>query len=139
MPSAVVNLVSGTQPMIVYNVRRLLNEDKKKPGAVSRKINAPVSYQELLTIAQKGGQSGGKVDDITEIFGDPSNSAAAEGGSTQAKVSTIDRSKVPTPAAAAAISRKAAPKKRSTAESKLNSVALLILFLPPMLYYAVAR
>ena len=91
VPSAAVNLVSSGQPMIVYNIRRLLNQDKAKKDAVTRKIGAPSTYQELLAVAQKGGASGGFKGDIVEIFGDPSGSTS----SSQLKASTIDRSKVP--------------------------------------------
>ncbi len=138
LPSAAVNLVSSGQPMIVYNIRRLLNQDKAKKDAVTRKIGAPSTYQELLAVAQKGGASGGFKGDIVEIFGDPSGSSS----SSQLKASTIDRSKVPAANAAPSASssnKKSGPKKKAPHESKLNALALLILFLPVVLYYAVDR
>ncbi len=122
--------------MIVYNIRRLLDQDKAKKDTVPRKIGTPSTYQELLTIAQKGGASGGFKGDIVEVFGDPS------GSSSQLKASTIDRSKVPVTTVASSTSsgsKKSGPKKKAPHESKLNAVALLILFLPVVLYYAVDR
>ena len=125
--------------MIVANIRRLIEQDKKKNGP-GRKIDTPTTYQELLAISIKGG--GNKPDDVVEISHDEGSK-----NSKQVSNSQIDRSKVAAAskdaAAAAAAATPAAPakkpKKKTAQENKLNAIALLVLFLPPLLYYAVDR
>jgi hypothetical protein len=51
LPTSVVNLVSGTQPLIVFAIRKVLTEQFIKKGEVSRWAGKPFTNQGTATFA----------------------------------------------------------------------------------------
>lgn len=124
IPGTIVNLVSNSQPMILLTLRNLMNK-AKSAGAITNPVDKRSTYSELVTYMSDelykscgGAASGGTA---------PATGAAA---ATASKVGAKSAG-----GAGAGVGRGSSLLKMAAKTPHINGVALLILFLPPLLYY----
>jgi activator of HSP90 ATPase len=116
--STVINFVSTAQPSILSTMLKVMNNDKKK-GKNTRALEQKTTYAELVTTASHS------------QYTEPGTTSSGGSGSSSSG-SSGSGSSVP-------VTRRATLLKNAAKNEKINIIALLILFMPALLYYVVDK
>ncbi len=130
LPASVVNLAANSQPLLLATLKKIMGEDKKN-GKNSKALGAPADYAELVSFisnssyeasgSSKGGDNSNKNAPSTK---------ASSGSSSSSSTAANDKNAIP-------IQRRASLLKFAAKLPKINTIALLMLFFPPLLYFVV--
>jgi len=131
LPVSIINLVSSMQPMLLANIRTVLEADsssKSRPMLMARP-NKPVTFQDLLFAFENTKSTKSALSTATDVGED---SAVSDSQKTEPTASDKVRHAVKS-----AVDRATDPAQRRKKLHKLNTVSLMVLLLPVALYYAV--
>jgi hypothetical protein len=136
IPGTVVNLVSNSQPMILLTLKQLMNKAKQR-GTILNPPDKRTTYSEIVTYI---------ADELYKSCGgaNAASSAPASGSNkTDGTAAASSGAATTTGAAAAAAAKKPVGRgstilKQAARTPHINLVALLVVFLPVLLYYVLA-
>jgi hypothetical protein len=135
LPASVVNLAANSQPLLLASLKKILAEDKKS-GKNNKALGAPADYADLVSFISNSSYEAnkGKSGDGASTKGSASTKGGSSGATSTSSSSSAagsnDKNAIP-------IQRRASLLKLAAKLPKINTVSLLMLFFPALLYFVV--
>jgi hypothetical protein len=146
IPNTIINLVCNNQPMILMTLKQLMDKEKKN-GKYPNPPDHKSSYSDFVTFisdalfeSTQASAGGGGGSSSSSSSGGASAARGGNTGSLSSSAAASSTANGTNNAAAKARNLNAGVRgssllKMSTKSPRINSIAMLILFLPPLLYY----
>lgn len=143
IPGTVVNLVSNSQPMILLTLKQLMLKAKQR-GSILNPLDKRTSYSELVTfMADELYKSCGGANNASgNAANGSSNSPVAPSGNAAGAASGASAPAAAVVAAAAAakkpVGRGSTLLKQAARTPHINFIAMLVVFLPVLLFFVLS-